>query len=135
MLRRNFDATSNRADWRMPFTLDATRLLGGEPWQATDVVELHLSPDHAAWDDYGQRRLDTPPVGERIPAPFFAARSDDGRGIVTLSQPSTILVVVPAWVMSTLGIGTVNVGIHYEDLESGARLTLLAGRLPIVSIA
>lgn len=135
MLLRNFPPTSNRGDWRMPVTLDATRLLGSEPWEATDVVELHLSPDHATWDDYGQRRLDNPPASERIPAPFFATRSDDGRGIVTLAQPSTIVVVVPAWAIASLGIGTVNVGIHYEDLSTGARTTLLAGRLPIVSVA
>lgn len=139
MLQHNFQSTSNRSDWRMPFTLDASRVLGPNPWGPNDVVELNISPDHASWDDYGHRRYDAPPLDERVgSSAAFSTRSDTGDGIVTLSEPATISILVPHWVIGGLGIGTVSVGIHYLRLVGGraiARETLLAGALPIVRVA
>lgn len=135
MLRHNFEAASSQGDWLMPFTLNASRLLGSAGWSADELVTLHIAPDgHPGWDDYGIRRFDAPPRNERIGSALYQARSDDGSGVVSLRDPYDVQVTVPARIMAGFGPGMVSLGVHFERLSTGQRVTLLSGRLPIVSV-
>lgn len=126
-----FEATSSTADWMFPYRLIAPQLGGWDPDR--DQVVLGMSPDYAAWDDYGFRQRGFPgPAPDLWHAPFFQAASDDGRGIVTLVEPNLIDIVVPWNVMRSLGPGACSVGVQYRRLDGTARRTLLVGRLPIV---
>ena len=132
MIRQNFQATSVQSDWTMPFVIDCSKLTS--EWTDAEVVELHVAPDGiTGWDDYGLRRYDsTPPyvAGWRT----WESNSNDGTGCVQLIDPASVQILVPANVISSFGPGMVGIGVHFTRPETGQRVTLLSGRLPIIAV-
>lgn len=134
MIRQNFQAASSQGDWTMPFVIDCSKYLGETGWTSEEVVELHVAPDGSVgWDDYGMRRYDPTP-------PYVAgwhtweSSSTDGTGNVLLVPPSSVQIIVPAQVMASFGPGMVSIGVHFTRPETGQRITLLNGRLPIIAV-
>lgn len=132
MIRQNFQATSVQGDWQMPFLIDASKLTS--EWTEDELVELHVAPDgDTGWDDYGLRRYDPYPVYRRG-WHTFESNSNEGDGCVILIPPSSVQIIVPARVISSFGPGMVSVGVHFTRNSTNQRVTLLNGRLPIISV-
>lgn len=126
----NFQTASSTGDWRFPYVLKVPGIDGWNP--AVDQVVIGMTPDTVSWDDYGYRQRSFPPGSRSYEAaPFWQASSDDGTGVVKLVDPNLIDIVVPYPVMQQLGPGGVNVGLSLRNKETGARTTLLTGRLPL----
>ena len=124
-----FEEASASSDWRLPYRLIIPEMTA---WDETrDEVVLGLSPDSIIWDDYGTRSRTFPPVGHST-APSYQASSRDGTGVVTLVDPNGIDILVPWNVIRSLGPGMINVGVQYRNILTGARSSLVAGRLPLV---
>lgn len=134
MIRHNFQGASVQGDWTMPYIINCSQLVGAGGWTGDHLVELNISPDRdPGWDDYGLRRYG--PTPDPYVQPWaYQTRSDDGSGIVQLVPPASVQVVVPASVLGRFGPGMVSLGVHFTRLSTGQRITLLAGRLPIVSV-
>lgn len=129
--RVQFEETSAGGDWQFPYRLIVPAMDGWD--DARDQVVIGMSPDYAAWDDYGFRqRSNFAPVPDFWNAPFFQATSDDSSGVVTLIDPNLISIIVPWNTMRTLGPGGCLVGVQYRDKTTTRRTPLLTGRLPIV---
>ncbi|MET0653651.1 MAG: hypothetical protein ABWY63_14165 [Hyphomicrobiaceae bacterium] len=107
-----FDETSSTQDWTFQY-----RLLqqGHAAWEDDEEIVLGMSPDYAAWDDYGHRSRSFPPVSAVYDsAPFFQASSKDGTGIVVVTDPNLIDVRVPWHMMRQMGPGTVHVSMSWR---------------------
>lgn len=124
-----FEEASSSSDWAFPYKLIIPDMI----WDTNrDQVVLGMSPDAVTWDDYGIRSRTFPPTSTSDTAPWFQAASDDGSGVVTLLPPNLIDILVPWNTIRMIGPGTVNVGVQYRDKLTGARRSLLSGRLPLV---
>lgn len=122
----NFDSHSNRSDWKLPFSLNAKAVVGSGGWAAPDdEILVGLSMSGYDWDDYGFTRCDG--------APFWQASSNDGSNVVTLVMPSSIDILVPASAFARVGVGTMDVGVHFQRASTNQSYTLLIGRLPVVN--
>jgi len=107
-----FDETSSTQDWVWQY-----RLLqqGHAEWSDDEEIVLGMSPDYAAWDDYGFRHRSFPPVSAVYDtAPYFQASSKDGTGVVVLTDPNIIDVRVPWNRMRQMGPGTVHVAVSWR---------------------
>lgn len=126
-----FEETGSTSDWQFPYRLIVPQMTA---WDAErDLVVLGMSPDYAAWDDYGFRQRSNPaPRPDFWSAPFYMATSDDDSGAVTLVDPNLISIIVPWGNMRSLGPGGCAVGVQYRDKITDRRTTLLVGRLPII---
>jgi hypothetical protein len=126
-----FETASSTADWLFPYRIIVPNVGG---WDSdADQVVLGMTPDFVAWDDYGMHSRTFPPRsgGADEYAPWFQANSDDGSGVVVLVDPNLVDIVVPAHRIRTMGPGGVAVGVQYRNKLSGARSTLVTGRLPL----
>lgn len=125
-----FETASSTGDWRFPYQILAPVEGGWDP--AIDQIVLGMTPDHISWDDYGQRSRSFPPnSGAYDTSPWFQASSDDGSGVITIVPPNLIDINVPANRIRSMGPGSVAVGLQYRNKATGARTTLLSGRLPL----
>jgi hypothetical protein len=109
-----FDEASATADWVWTY-----RLLqqGHAAWEEDEEIVLGMSPDYAAWDDYGRRSRSFPPVSAVYDsAPFYQASSKDGSGVVVLTDPNLIDVRVPWNMMRQMGPGSVHVSLSWRRL-------------------
>lgn len=107
-----FEETSSTQDWIWQY-----RLLqqGHAAWDVDEEIVLGMSPDYAAWDDYGHRSRTFPPVSKVYnSAPFFQASSRDGTGVIVLTDPNLIDVRVPWSMMRQMGPGTVHVAVSWR---------------------
>jgi hypothetical protein len=129
--RVEFQTASATADWVFPYKLLVPGINGWN--KSLDLIVLGMSPDYASWDDYGQRSRIFPAAPSYDTAPFFQASSDDGSDVITLVDPNLISIVVPYNTIRQLGPGGVDVGVQYRQKDTGARATLLIGRLPLVA--
>jgi len=126
-----FEEASASSDWRFPYRLIVP---GQTEWRDdVDEVVLGMSPDYAAWDDYGRMQTANAPTPDFWNAPFYSASSDDASGVVRLVDPNLIDIVVPYGAIRQMGPGGVSVGVQHRDKVSGSRTTLLVGRLPLLS--
>jgi hypothetical protein len=124
-----FEEASATSDWHLPY-----RLINKGGWiPDVDEIVLGMSPDNVAWDDYGHHVKAYPPGNDFWSAPWFQASSRDGSGIVTLMDPDMIDIRVPWHRMRGMGVGGVNVGLQYRNLDTDSRTTLLIGRLPLLA--
>lgn len=126
-----FEEADNASDWQMPYRLIVPAMT---EWDDTrDLVVIAMTPDYAAWDDYGYRaRSAFIPRPDFWLAPFYQTNSDASDGVVTLTDPNLINIVVPWNVMRTLGPGGCAVAVQYRTKDTDRRTTLLLGRLPIL---
>lgn len=133
MIKRNFPQASNQGDWTMPVAVSIGHLT--TVMTDDELVEFHLAPDdNVTWDDYGLQRTGAPTY--RAGWHTFEANSNDGTGVVQIAPGTTnVAVIVPAHVMRTMGPAMCSLGMHFTRLSTGQRVTLLTGRLPIVSVA
>jgi hypothetical protein len=126
-----FEEASASSDWRFPYRLIIPSMTGWDAEQ--DEVVIGMSPDHVSWDDYGFRSYGTAPgTGNENWAPWYQASSRDDSGVVTLVDPNGIDIVVPYGSIRSMGVGMINVGVQYRNMLTGARNSLIAGRLPLV---
>ena len=125
-----FEEASVTADWHFPYRIIVP---GQSAWDPlVDEVVLGMSPDFVVWDDYGLRRRTFPPGSSLTTGPFYQASSDSGDGVITLVDPNGIDIHVGWNTIRNLGPGSIAVGIQLRDKLTGARTTLLTGRLPLV---
>jgi hypothetical protein len=120
----NFPTHTINGDWKLPVILSAAQQLLSGSWTEDDRVDVGLTPDHGGWDDYGFHQNN----GSR---PLWSDSSDSGSGVVTLVDPASVNIVVPAYVFDRLGPGTINVGVRYINKVTNASASLLVGRLPL----
>lgn len=126
-----FEEASSAGDWQFPYQLIVPSLTAWDT--ARDLVVLGMSPDYAAWDDYGFRsRSSLSPRPDFWDVPFYQTNSDANGGVVTLIDPNLISIVVPWNVMRRLGPGGCAVGVSYRTKDTDRRVPLLIGRLPII---
>src|SRR6478752_6904148 len=114
-----FEDTSSTQDWVWQY-----RLLqeGHEIWNDDEEIVLGMSPDYAAWDDYGVRSRSFPLVSHAYDsAPFFQASSVDGTGVVLLTDPNLIEIRVPYNVMRQMGPGTCHVSLSWRRIMPEAQ--------------
>jgi hypothetical protein len=123
-----FEEASASSDWRFPYRLIVP---GMTAWSDDDTVVLGMSPDRISWDDYGWRSRVFPPHGHSA-TPWYQASSRDGSGVVTLVDPNGIDIRVPWTAIRSMGPGVINVGVQHRNEATGARTSLIAGRLPLV---
>jgi hypothetical protein len=125
-----FEPASSTSTWRYTYRLVAPNMEG---WESdVDLVVLGMSPDAVTFDDYGLRSRTFPPASNDSTAPWFQASSDDGSGVVTLLDPSTVDIIVPWNTIRWIGPGMINVGLQYRNKLTDERSTLLTGRLPLM---
>lgn len=126
-----FEEADASSEWQFPYRLLMAGMVAWNP--AIDLVVLGMRPDYAAWDDYGYRsRSAYIPVPDFWDAPFFQTNSDAGDGVITLTDPNLIDIVVPWNIMRTLGPGGCGVAVQYRTKDTDRRVTLALGRLPII---
>jgi hypothetical protein len=123
-----FEEASASSDWRFPYRLVVPGMTAWDP--LTDEVVLGMSPDAVTWDDYGIRSRTFPPASNNW-APWFQASSRDASGVVVLVDPNLIDIVVPWNTIRSLGVGMIDVGVQYRNQLTGARTSLVSGRLPL----
>jgi len=134
MIRQNFQGASVQGDWQMPYVINCAQLVGASGWNDDMLVVLNMQPDRdPGYDDYGFRRYGPSP-DPYVPSYMLTFNSNDGSNVVQLVDPANVLIVVPANSLQQLGIGMTSLGVHFQRLSTGQRVTLLAGRLPIVSV-
>lgn len=131
----NFDRQSLQGDWQLDYDVNPAILANGTSWGLEDVVIFVARPDFAVWNDYGHRQIGAPGNGDPWAAEasyWIHARSDDASGIVTLTAPSKLSILVPGGSWRGCGPGTVNVGARYLNLGTRRTVALFRGRLPLV---
>jgi hypothetical protein len=107
-----FDEASSTADWTWQY-----RLLqqGHAAWDADEEIVLGMSPDYAAWDDYGHRSRSFPLVSNVYDAaPLFQFSSRDGNGVVVVTDPNLIDIRVPYGTMRQIGPGSCHVTLSWR---------------------
>jgi hypothetical protein len=106
-----FETTTTTQDWAWQYRLLQT---GHAKWEPEEAIVLSMSPDFVQWNDYGWRQRSFPPTGTIDNVnPFFQASSDDNSGVVRLTDPNLIDVIVPWNRMREMGPGTVHVSLAY----------------------
>lgn len=110
-----FEEASATADWVWQYRLLQN---GHEHWDSDEEIVLGMSPDYAAWDDYGIRSRSFPPTRNAAydTAPLFQASSADGTGVVILTDPNLIEIRVPYNVMRQMGPGSAHVSLSWRRI-------------------
>jgi hypothetical protein len=124
-----FDASGSTEDWRFTYQLLPAQ---GAVWDANTYVVLGMSPDYMVWDDYGLRSRAFPPASTNSDTPWFQASSRDGTGIVVLTDPNIIDILVPWNQMRQMGPGSVRVSLSLRTDDPPRRTLVLTGNLPIM---
>jgi len=107
-----FEEASATSDWRWQYRLLQA---GHAAWDDDEEIVLGMSPDYAAWDDYGRRSRNFPAVSDVYDAaPFFQASSRDHSGVVVVTDPNIIDVVVPYSIMRQMGPGSCHVTLSWR---------------------
>jgi hypothetical protein len=123
MRPRSFQSISMWSDWSWAWTI-----FDHEGFPDEERVTLTITPDFVTWDDYGLHQK----VFNETITPWAQYHSDDGTGYVTVTDPGSIDVWLPASVVRPMGPGVVNVGLSLTNSILGTRQTLVWGRLPLV---